>query len=68
MESVNPAPPAVAEAGLRFVVVGTGLLIVKIRAIEVPPLCVGLKTVTKAVAGIAMSDSNTSADNTVDDT
>jgi hypothetical protein len=35
--SVNPAPPAVAEAGLRPVVASTALLIVNVWAFEVPP-------------------------------
>ena len=55
---VKPAPPAVADEGLRVVVVGTGLsgtLIVKVWALEVPPPGVGLKTVTLAVAAVAMS-------------
>ena len=46
--SVKAAPPAVADAGLRLVVVGAGLLIVKVRALEVPPPGAGLNTVTWA--------------------
>ncbi len=53
--SVNPAPPAVAEVGLRPVVAGTGLLIVEVWALEVPPPGVGLNTVTRAVPADAMS-------------
>ncbi len=53
--SVKAGPPAVAEEGLRLVVVGTGLLIVKVRAPEVPPPGVGLNTVTEAVPAVAMS-------------
>jgi hypothetical protein len=53
--SVNAAPPAVAEAGLRPVVVGTGLLIVKVWALEVPPPGAGFTTVTEAVPAVAMS-------------
>jgi hypothetical protein len=55
--SVNPVPPAVAEEGLKLVVVGTGLgaMIVKVWALEVPPPGVGLKTVTLAVPAEAMS-------------
>ena len=55
---VKPAPPAVADVGLRLVVVGTGLsgtLIVKVWELEVPPPGVGLKTVTLAVPAVAMS-------------
>src|ERR1700690_4646349 len=56
--SVNPVPPAVAETGLRLVVVGTGLLtalIVKVWAFDVPPLGAGLNTVTVAVPAVAIS-------------
>src|SRR4030042_2052634 len=56
--NVNAEPPAVAELGLRLVVVGTGLsgtLIVKVWLLEVPPPGVGLKTVTLAVPAVAMS-------------
>ncbi len=48
-------PPAVAEVGFRLVVVGTGLLIVKVWALEVPPPGVPVKTVTLAVPAVAMS-------------
>ena len=56
--SVKAAPPAVAEEGLRLVIVGTGLsdgLIVKVIPFEVPPPGVGLKTVTVAVPAVAIS-------------
>jgi hypothetical protein len=53
--SVNAAPPAVAVLGLRLVVVGTGLVTVKVWALEVPPAGVGLTTVTEAVPAAAMS-------------
>ena len=48
-------PPAVAEDGLRVVRVGTGLLTVKLTALEVPPPGVGLKTVTGKVPAEAIS-------------
>jgi hypothetical protein len=53
--NVKADPPAVAEEGLRLVVVGTGLLIVKVWGLDVPPPGVGLKTVTLAVPAVAMS-------------
>jgi hypothetical protein len=52
---VKAGPPAAADVGLRAVVVGTGLLIVKVRAPDVPPPGVGLKTFTEAVPAVAMS-------------
>jgi hypothetical protein len=69
--SVNPAPPAVAEAGLRLVVTGTGLfiaLIVKLWALEVPPPGVVLNTVTWAVPTAAISPASIVAVNWVEDT
>ena len=56
-------PPAVAEEGLKLVVVGTGLgaMIVKLWALEVPPPGVGLKTVTLAVPAEAMSEARIEA-------
>jgi len=53
--SVNAVPPCVRDVGLRLVVVGTGLLIAKIRAFEVPPPGAGVNTVTDAVPAAAMS-------------
>jgi hypothetical protein len=53
--SANPAPPAVAEAGLRPVVASTGLLIVNVWALEVPPPGAGFTDVTEAVPAVAMS-------------
>jgi hypothetical protein len=55
--SVNAAPPATAEEGVRLVIDGTGLpaTIVKIMALDVPPPGVGLKTVTPAVPIAAIS-------------
>ena len=55
---VNADPPAVAELGEMEVRVGTGLfavLMMKVRALEVPPPGVGLKTVTDADPAVAMS-------------
>ena len=37
MVSVNAAPPATAEAGLRLVIVGGGGLMVTVKPAEVPP-------------------------------
>ena len=54
----NPEPPAWAEGGLRLLIDGTGLeepLIVKVLALDVPPPGPGLKTVTLAVPGVAIS-------------
>jgi hypothetical protein len=53
--SVKAPPSAVAEDGLRLVIAGAGLLMVKICAFDVPPPGVGLKTVTLAVPAVAMS-------------
>src|SRR5207253_2979984 len=56
--NVNAAPPAVADVGLRLVVVGTGFAgveIVNVWAFEVPPPGAGLNTVTDAVPAVARS-------------
>jgi hypothetical protein len=53
--SVNAALPAYAVAGLRLVVVGTGLLTVKDSAFEVPPPGAGVTTVTLATPAVARS-------------
>src|SRR4029077_7723005 len=53
--SVNAVLPAVALLGDTEVSVGTGLLIVNVTALEVPPPGVGEKTVTEAVPAVAMS-------------
>jgi hypothetical protein len=53
--SVKAAVPAVLLVGLRLVIVGDGLLTVRVRACEVPPLGVGLKTVILNVPPTAMS-------------
>ena len=52
---VNPAPPAVTLLGEIELSVGAGLLIVNVCALEIPPPGVGVKTVTGAVPGVAMS-------------
>src|SRR3989440_6085858 len=52
---VNPAPPAVTLVGEIELSVGTGLLIVNVCALERPPPGVGLKIMTGAVPGVAMS-------------
>ena len=52
---VKAGPPAVALAGLRLVIVGTGLLMGKGTGLEVPPPGEGLKAVTLAVPAEAMS-------------
>ena len=48
-------PPAEAEDGLRLVIVGMGLLIVKGETPERPPPGEGLNTATLAVPAAAMS-------------
>ena len=54
--SVKAAPPAVRDDGLRLVIVGTGgSLIVKVRALDVPPPGAGVNTVTGTVPASVMS-------------
>ena len=68
--SINAEPPAVAETGLRLVVVGKGLLItliVKVCAFEVPPPGAGVNTVTVAIPAVAMSAASIAAVNWVVD-
>ena len=60
---VKATPPAVAEPGFRLVVVGRGLVMLKLSALEVPPPGSGLKIVTEAVPGVAMSAAETAAVN-----
>lgn len=55
MVRVKAAPPAVALVGENDVIVGTGLLTVKLLVIEVPPPGAGLVTVTPKVPAVAMS-------------
>jgi hypothetical protein len=62
---VNAAPPAVALDGESEARVGAGLLMVNVRAPEVPPPGVGFITVTDAVPGVAMSLADTEAVNFV---
>src|SRR5215471_19289083 len=52
---VNAAPPAVALLGERLLMVGTGLLTVKVAAADVPPPGVGFVTFTESVPAVAMS-------------
>jgi hypothetical protein len=59
--SVNVSPPAVALEGDRDVIDGTGLLMAKITAPEVPPPGVGLETVTLAVPVLEISPAGTCA-------
>ena len=63
MVRVKPLPPAVAEVGLMLVVVGDGLLMLKVCALDVPPTGVGLKTVTLAVPVLAILAAGTVAVN-----
>jgi hypothetical protein len=53
--SVNAAPPALAVAGLRLDIAGTGLFTEKVCALEVPPPGDGLTTVTLIVPAGAIS-------------
>jgi len=53
--SVNAAPPGVALEGESKVAVGTALLMVKVRAPDVPPPGEGLSTVIESVPAVAMS-------------
>ena len=58
---VKAPAPAVLEEGLRLDTVGTGLiviagLIVKVRAVEVPPPGAGFNTITEAVPAAAISE------------
>jgi len=65
---VNCAPPAVAHVGLIELVVGTGLLIVNVCALEVPPPGGGFLTVTAAVPAVATFAAGTIAVSSVAET
>ena len=52
---VKADPPAVADAGLKLVMVGVGLLIVNDLVLDVPPPGALLNTVILAVPAVAMS-------------
>jgi hypothetical protein len=58
---VNCGPPAVAQVGLIAVVVGTGLLMVNVTALDVPPPGAGFTTVTAAVPAVATRAAGTMA-------
>ena len=62
MVSVNAAPPAATEAGLRLVIVGGGWLMVKVELLEAPLIVV---TVTLAVPREATRLAGTKAVNCV---
>jgi len=53
--SVVAAPPAVALDGLKLLIAGTGLLMVNVAALDVPPPGEGLNTLTWAAAAVAIS-------------
>ena len=53
--SVKAEPPAVPLVGESELIDGTGLLMVKLNPLDVPPPGVGLKTVTVAVPAVVIS-------------
>ena len=63
MVNVNAAPPAVALAGANDVIAGTGLLMLKVCAPEVPPPGAGLDTVTFTAPAMAIAAAGTAAVN-----
>jgi hypothetical protein len=70
MTKVNAEDPAAVDEGVRTVRTGTGLgavLMVKVRALEVPPPGDGLKTVTLAVPAVAISVAGMDAVSWVED-
>ena len=62
---VKAAPPAVALEGESKLAVGIGLLMVKVRAFDVPPPGEGFTAVTEAVPAVAMSLAKIAAVNCV---
>jgi len=66
--NVNPPLPAVVELGLIEVVVGTGLLIVNVTELDVPPPGLGFTTVTDAVPAVATFAAGTIAVSCVEET
>ena len=64
---VKEFPPAVTEVGFIDDDVGTGLLIARVCALEVPPPGAELITVIEAVPAVAISDDGTVAVNWVDE-
>jgi hypothetical protein len=59
--SVKPDVPTSTEFGVSDVIAGTGLSIVKVRGLDVPPPGAGVETVTEAVPVVAMSAAVTAA-------
>jgi hypothetical protein len=52
---VKPGVPASTALGASDAIAGTGLSIVKVRALDVPPPGAGVETVTEAMPAVAMS-------------
>jgi hypothetical protein len=65
MVRVNPPLPATVVAGLMLLIVGAGLVMVKVAVLDVPPPGAGLKTVTFAVPAVATSLAGMAASNRV---
>jgi len=65
MVSVKAAEPAIAEAGLRPVMAGTGLVIAKLYTLDVPPPGGGFTTVMLAVPPAWISGNRIAAVNWV---
>jgi len=63
---VNAAPPAVSPFGLSEVMVGAGLLTVKVFAVDVPPPGAGLVTVTLTDPAVVTSAAGTVTTNCVE--